>query len=525
MPLRRIRGDVGPGERTDIDTGVLAQMTDASVTAVQDQLDLRRSTEIQGDVLAGFRKDHVRVLFLRFPDQADPVRAWLTDLIPQVSTTAEVAAFNTEFSAARRRNNGVDPAGMHAVWLNVSLTFQGLAELLGSDPLSGPIGGDQVPNTQAFQQGAAARAGVVGDTGANAPANWLFGQDGQPVHALLTLAADRERDLNVAASVQRVAAAKAGLTVVFEQEAATLPGERRGHEHFGFKDGISQPGVAGFDPPEPQDPSQVDGRPGTRIVPAGEFVIGLPRADNQPPAQLPDWAANGTFQVVRRMAQDVPGWWGQVAANKAVLDKAGVAVPPGARTEWLAARAVGRWRSGASVEHHPDSEPSVKPGSPEDNQISYATDDQDGHKTPLFAHIRKVNPRDALGGAAAQPAAVDPRRIIRRGVPYGEPFDPAQGNGHGPDAPRGLVFVAYMANLAAQFEFLQQTWLNNVNFPAPDTGGDPVIGVDSTDSLVLEGTPASTTTPLTFHQFVRTEGTVYAFVPALSTLRKLAARH
>jgi Dyp-type peroxidase family len=499
-------------------------MTDASVRAVQDQLKLRGSTEIQGDVLAGFRKDRMRVLFLRFPDKPDSVRAWLADLVPQVSTTAQVAAFNAAFSAARRRGSGVDPAGMHAVWLNVSLTFQGLAELLGSDPLSGPIGSDQVPNAQAFQQGAAARAGIVGDDGANAPENWLFGQDGQPVHALLTLAADRERDLNVAASVQRVAAAKTGLTVVFEQEAATLSGERAGHEHFGFKDGISQPGVAGFDPPDPRDPSQVDGKPGTRIIPAGEFVVGLPRANNQPPARLPDWATNGTFQVVRRMAQDVPGWWAQVAANKAVLDKAGVAVPSGAKTEWLAARAVGRWRSGAAVGHHPDSEPSVKPGSPEDNQISYA-DDQDGHKTPLFAHIRKMNPRDALGGAANQPAAVDPRRIIRRGAPYGEPFDPTQGNGHGPDDPRGLVFVAYMADLASQFEFLQQAWLNDVNFPTPNTGADPMIGVDSTNSLVLAGTPSSTTTPLTFHQFVRTEGTVYAFVPAISTLRELAAQH
>ncbi|RSM86969.1 hypothetical protein DMH04_12025 [Kibdelosporangium aridum] len=174
--------------------------------------------------------------------------------------------------------------------------------------------------------------------------------------------------------------------------------------------------------------------------------------------------------MVRRLTQDVPAWWAQAGAARRQLDKEGVELPPGTGTEWLAARVVGRWRSGASVAHNPNTEPPTKPGAPDDNLISYA-DDEHGHTTPHFAHIRKTNPRDGLGDFKN----ADTRRIIRRGIPYGRPFDPSAGAGHGPDA-----------------------------------------------TLKLDTKPAGT--KLHFAQFVRTEGTVYAFAPSLSTLRDLAGR-
>ena len=36
-----------------------------------------------------------------------------------------------------------------------------------------------------------------------------------------------------------------GAEVLFRQDGATLLGPLRGHEHFGFRDGVSQPGVRG----------------------------------------------------------------------------------------------------------------------------------------------------------------------------------------------------------------------------------------------------------------------------------------
>ena len=82
-------------------------------------LPLRNSTEIQGDILAGFYKDHRVYLFFSFPNQANG-RAWLKELLPFIAKTKEVAAFNAQFSAARAANHGVDPPNLKATWVNVS---------------------------------------------------------------------------------------------------------------------------------------------------------------------------------------------------------------------------------------------------------------------------------------------------------------------------------------------------------------------------------------------------------------------
>ena len=39
-----------------------------------------------------------------------------------------------------------------------------------------------------------------------------------------------------------------GIQVLFTQRGDNLPGNLQGHEHFGFKDGISQPGIRGAVP-------------------------------------------------------------------------------------------------------------------------------------------------------------------------------------------------------------------------------------------------------------------------------------
>jgi deferrochelatase/peroxidase EfeB len=151
-----------------------------------------------------------------------------------------------------------------------------------------------------------------------------------------------------------------------------------------------------------------------------------------------------------------------------------------------------------------------------DNDFDYQTDDPDGHKTPRFAHIRKVYPRDAQ--PPGEPAA-ERRRIIRRGIPFGSPFDPGSGRGEGVDAERGLVFAAFMASIENQFEFLQQAWANSADFPEMTAGADPVIGTDSPVTLVRTDHPPAM---MSFNRFVRTEGALYAFAPSTSTLQVLA---
>jgi Dyp-type peroxidase family len=461
---------------------------------------LRDSSNIQGNILAGFFKDRQLLIFVCFAD-SDRARDWLTELLPRIATTDQVATFNERFSAARIAGGG-DPDGMAAVWVGVSLTANGIRTLAESDPVSSE------PN--AFVMGAAGSADRLGDSELSAPDHWLFGRSDQVIDAIITLQADRATDFEVALARERAVLAAHGHSVVFEQRGDTLPGARAGHEHFGFKDGISQPGVRGFDEPDADHPDQVKGHPGTDLINPGEFVLGYPNQSGviRP---VPEWMKDGSFHVIRRLTQDVPGWWGQVEAQRARLPNA-----DNLDTDLLAAKLVGRWRSGTPLALAPDRDLRSGRTPRNDNDFEYDTD-PDGLKTPRFAHIRKVYPRNAEPPGEEES---EKRRIIRRGIPFGLPFDPPLGRGYGVDAKRGLVFAAFMASIEEQFEFLQSAWANAENFPQTADGNDPIIGIDSHVTLKRS---AVSDTDLDFARFVTTEGALYAFAPSLATLEKLAS--
>jgi hypothetical protein len=135
--------------------------------------------------------------------------------------------------------------------------------------------------------------------------------------------------------------------------------------------------------------------------------------------------------------------------------------------------------------------------------------------TPLFAHIRKMYPRDHERHGDRF------HRMLRRGIPFGEPFDPTNGRGHGVDADRGLLFNVFQASIEQGFEFLQQAWADNDTFPEAQTGPDPVIGENPAPiRLEREAMPDAF---LDFRRFVHTSGALYAFAPSLTTMRRIGA--
>ncbi len=414
---------------------------------------LRGSREIQGNVLAAFNKDHQLFRFVRFTDD-ELGRTWLAAMLGHVSTTADVEDFNEVFSLGRTMFGG-DPAGLKATWANVSLTPEGLVELSINPDATREDLRAHFPHTA--EQ--AARAN--GDTHDSAPAHWLFGRTGRHVHAVVTVASDSPERLEDTARNLDVLDILLGVTTVHEQRAAALPGDRRGREHFGYRTGISQPGVRGFHHEDPERPGHRCGRPGSLLVNAGEFVFGHPAESARPHAAA--WLTDGSIQVVRRLTQDVDGWQDAVEARG------------------LGPALIGR---------HPDGRPLA---ASRDNDFDYS-DDPAGAATPCSAHIRKTNPRAFAHRTPRQ------HRILRRGIPFG----PAH-TGAADDGERGLVFVAHCTSLAEQFEFIQQTWARNPDFAPGErgapTGVDPVIG----------------------GRFVRTTGALYALVPSVSTLRLLAA--
>jgi Dyp-type peroxidase family len=474
------------------------------------ELEPRESETIQGNVLAAFNKDNQVFIFLQFSDPQYGA-AWLGDLVPRLATTKAVAFFNDAFSQARRSSGG-DPSNLKALWLGVGLTKEGLFKLAPQ------LEADASALDPSFVAGPVERARALGDRRASDPSEWVFGGPGQPcIDAILTIAADDLADLRTEVNRQWSLAARHRMFVVYEQLAQTLPGQGASREHFGFRDGISQPGVIGFDPPDELG-TQVLGRPGTWLLSPGEFVLGQHREFETNPPVVPNWLVDGSYQVFRRLAQDVPSWWAQVIRQQYTLrSKRGESM---INADLLGAKMIGRWRSGTPLANAPEGDNRSAQDPTEDNSFEFGLDDPAGLTTPRFAHIRKMYSRDVADDQAEK------HRILRRGIPYGLPFDPTLGRGYGVDAERGLCFNAFMASIKGQFEYLQEKLANTANLPRPGDGKDPVIGEGSSElSLIVgmdkDGKPAEQS--LDFQRFVTTTGAAYAIVLSIPTLQGIAS--
>jgi Dyp-type peroxidase family len=307
-------------------------------------------------------------------------------------------------------------------------------------------------------------------------------------------------------------AAQHGLSIVFEQEGGTLPGPYAQREHFGFKDGISQPLVRGFDEVGPASSPETGSGSRRAVVASGEFIMGYPRQGQSggeaPAPPSPAWMHNGAFQVFRRLRQDVSGWREQVT-------RACQAQPPACRLseEVLMAKLIGRWQNGVPLAQAAADSSRSSPNQLSDNDFDYE-DDPYGYNTPRFAHIRKMYPR--INSFIEK----EWHRIIRRSVPYGPIIDPQDLENAIPDSDRGLLFNAYMASIEDQFEFLQQGWANDPDFLERGDGPDPLIG--TADAPITLRQPAGTKYQICLQRVVHTTGSLYTFVPSLAALRSLA---
>ncbi len=467
--------------------------------------------DIQGFGISGFRKDQQELVAVKI-NSATGGQQLLKWLSPQVADAFAVSTFNMVFSDIARRT---DVEWLKATWTAVMISAAGY-QAFGVNFNDLPAG----DSATAFEVGMAARAPQIGDNlePGDQPAQWLepFRPGANQVHLLIVIASDVECDVDrqLLAVLDQVQAS--GCEVVFHERGATLPPPLTGHEHFGFKDGISQPSLQGDDPPPPGTPP---------AVPPGDFVLGYPNALGQTVGQGTRWA-NGSFVVFRRLHQDVAHFRQLVAAG---VPNANPAVAGGL----LGAKMVGRWPSGAPIEKYQGADPG--PGH-EDNDFAFQQSDAGGATCPVWAHIRKANPRDenAPGG---QPAGSEQHRMLRRGIPFGPPLPPASMTDDG--VQRGLHFFAVVSDLVRQFEFVQSNWINNPNFPigsvpaqqggtyqppvpgTPAGGPDPVVGEHDpgADDTLVQG-QANIAFPIG-QELVSVTAGEYFFLPSLSGLAGL----
>jgi len=239
-------------------------------------------SNIQGNIVPGFNKDHQAFVFVRFRS-GESGQQWLAALQPEIASGKEVDGFNAAFTSMKSRRSP-DPAhrdggslhSISATWVNLAISFAGLRILPGV--------GSLISFPQTFRLNrvpGAAPSPSLGD-----------------VHALLIVAADQTTDLDAELEHQRQRMAACGVDEVTVLHGDTLPGDQRGHEHFGFKDGISQPAIAGT--------SYGNGAP----VAAGEFILGAPDQTGQPSGSgFPDWTRNGSFLAFLQLQQHVTTFW------------------------------------------------------------------------------------------------------------------------------------------------------------------------------------------------------------------------
>jgi Dyp-type peroxidase family len=395
-----------------------------------------------------------------------------------------------------RRLSGVVSSAAHPessprdTWISVALTFQGL-KALGVPQASLNSFSPQ------FQEGMAARAKKLGDTGESGPENWERPLGSPDVHVVVTALSTETGHLESAMERARKAYRELpGIAAIWRQDCRVRPHER---EAFGFRDGISHPAVEGSGIPSTN--------PNERPFQAGEFVLGYPDEMGETPSipQPEILGRNGSYVVFRKLHQRVAAFRRYLKENSTSPDA----------EELLAAKMMGRWRSGAPLAlcpMHDNRELGADPT--RNNDFLFKQDDPIGYNTPAGSHIRRMNPRDAdIAGLARI------HRMIRRGTSYGPELPDGVLDDDGVD--RGLMFAFVGAHLGRQFEFVQAEWMNDSTFFGGTVGKDPIAGAHYRDSAFdipnrplrkrLRGLP----------RFVVTRGGEYCFLPGLRALRWL----
>jgi Dyp-type peroxidase family len=481
--------------------------------------------DIQGIITSGYgHLPQAAFLFVTMT-HATGARRWLSRVSASITSSKRWAVDHK--SAKARPQSAV----------NVGITAEGLRALA----LPSRVLCTFPPE---FQDGITSpeRSRILGDTGDSAPELWeIGGPRTDPVHAVLLIFASDEPHLKELCRAERA------LLESSEGVVEIRGGMQRGYrpdtaaEPFGFHDGIAQPKIAG-----------VDGRG----VPTGEFILGydnhyglipptpvvpreMDRTDILPwlsnpyhaTEALADLGKNGSYLVYRKLEQDVAGFWRFMAREAARLGHTDTT-----SIIWLASKCVGCWPSGAPLALAPESD---DPRLSEMDDFFYS-DDPDGLRCPVGAHVRRTNPRDALKPYPPQQSLnmTDAHRLIRRGRVFGPPlFDQSvlrlassadtrqtllgmRDDGQS----RGVHFFCINTSLKSQFEFVQQTWCNNPRFGGLNDNIDPLASSPCADE-----SPSRMTIPRrrgslrtqALPRFVTVKAGAYFFLPSLTALRYL----
>ncbi|WP_026360052.1 Dyp-type peroxidase [Amycolatopsis nigrescens] len=442
--------------------------------------------ELQPNILKAHVRDHLAILFLRF-DDAKAARTFLTRLVPLMKSAK---AHLTEVEAFKKDRVAGTP------YVGLGLSAEAYRKL----------GAPGTPGDQLFGAGAKNAVPRLKDPRV---ADWEVPYR-EVVDAVVLIGDADEAPVKTTRRKVKALLSR-GITVLGEETGlAQLNKNGEGIEHFGYVDGRSQPLFLTED--IENEKRTTDGINEWDPSAALDRVLVPDTAAPNPAVHF------GSYFVFRKLEQNVRLF------KQAEQDLADALELRGDDRERAGAMLVGRFEDGTplTLQREPGAE------SPVGNDFSYFSDDL-GQKCPFQAHIRKTNPRGS--GGFEQPEEERRHLFPRRAQTYGRRLDPP--NASLPPVVRptggvGLLFMAFNSDLAGQFEFIQQTWANNDQFPAVPPGHkapglDLVIGqgerLESTFAPVWGAGGDQAVAPAP--QAVTMKGGEYFFMPSLAFLRSL----
>jgi len=470
--------------------------------------------DIQGFILRGYRMPMVRHFLLTVGVPAE-ARKLLGRLVggdesdaPQITTAED---WHVGFAPGPADNPDDVPRHKPDYCLNVGITWPGLLALEVEDRPT-----ISFKSFGAFIAGAAARAELVGDTGASAPQNWVGGFGDGSGHVMVTLhALSSEAMTTYSDRLSVLFAAGNAFREIWRVDGMawteTVDGKPTfcSKVPFGYTDGISMTTIRGG--PERYTPDHQQ--------PCEPWLFVLrDDAENYFVPEPPELGLNGSFAVFKMIKTDVVGFENFLQSNKDKIDP-----------ELLAAKICGRWRNGVPLALSPETD-SPPGGIPAEQMNNYeyvnadGSGDPRGLRCPVGAHMRRINPRgQPVTGQGEPGGSNNTHRLIRRGMPYGPTYDPTQPYD---GIERGLLGYFINSSIENQYEFVLGHWVNDAEFAGAvrlnPKSKDPMIGTqDPAESIFVipQGNGAPPIKLTGFSSFVTTRAAAYCFLPSITAIR------